>query len=85
LVKQYAPFIKLNRSAELIIAAIAAFKGLYFLIWATITQWKNGSGTPAPNAPTQSLITAGPYKICRNPIQLGATLYYLSFGTFFAK
>jgi protein-S-isoprenylcysteine O-methyltransferase Ste14 len=54
--------------------------GLYFLIWSTITQWKIGNGTPAPNAPTQHLIIIGPYKYCRNPIEFGAILYYLGLG-----
>jgi protein-S-isoprenylcysteine O-methyltransferase Ste14 len=74
--------INLNRIIELIISIIGIIIGLYFLIWATITQWKIGNGTPAPNAPTQHLIIIGPYKYCRNPIELGAILYYLGIGTF---
>jgi protein-S-isoprenylcysteine O-methyltransferase Ste14 len=30
----------------------------------------------------QYLITIGPYKYCRNPIEFGAVLYYLGIGTF---
>jgi protein-S-isoprenylcysteine O-methyltransferase Ste14 len=56
--------------------------GLYYLIWSTVTQWKKGEGTPAPNAPTQHLIITGPYKYSRNPIEFGAIMYYLGFGTF---
>jgi protein-S-isoprenylcysteine O-methyltransferase Ste14 len=32
-------------------------------------------------APTQKLVVTGPYKLCRNPIQFGAILYYLGVGT----
>ncbi|MDR1308103.1 MAG: hypothetical protein LBK74_11085 [Treponema sp.] len=53
--------INLNRIIELIISMIGIISGLYFLIWATITQWKIGDGTPAPNAPTQHLIIIGPF------------------------
>ncbi len=55
--------------------------GLYFLIWATYLQWKVGKGTPAPNASTDKLVVTGPYKLCRNPIELGAIFYYLGVGT----
>ena len=80
-VKNYIP-INFNKIMELIISIIGIIIGLYFLIWATITQWKIGNGTPAPNAPTQHLIIIGPYKYCRNPIEFGAILYYLGIGTF---
>jgi protein-S-isoprenylcysteine O-methyltransferase Ste14 len=81
LLKNYIP-VKLNRVIEMIIACIGIIIGLWFLIWTTITQWKTGKGTPAPNAPTHYLIVTGPYKYCRNPIEFGAILYYLGIGTF---
>jgi len=57
--------------------------GLFFLLWATITQIKIGKGTPAPMAPTQKLVVSGPYQYTRNPIEFGTLFYYLGFGTFF--
>jgi protein-S-isoprenylcysteine O-methyltransferase Ste14 len=74
--------IKSNKIIELIVSIIGIITGLYFLIWSTLTQWKIGNGTPAPNAPTNHLIIIGPYKYCRNPIEFGAILYYLGIGTF---
>ncbi|PIE41445.1 MAG: hypothetical protein CSA49_03395 [Gammaproteobacteria bacterium] len=59
--------------------------GLSLLLWTTICQIKIGQGTPAPNAPTQKLVTTGPYKYTRNPIELGALFYYFSFGCFFGS
>jgi protein-S-isoprenylcysteine O-methyltransferase Ste14 len=73
--------LNVNTTDELIISIIGVAVGLSFLIWATITQWKTGNGTPVPNAPTQHLIITGPYKYCRNPIEFGAVLYYLGIGT----
>jgi protein-S-isoprenylcysteine O-methyltransferase Ste14 len=73
--------INLNKIIELPISIIGIAAGLYFLIWTGVTQWKVGNGTPAPNAPTQRLITCGPYRYCRNPIEFGAIIYYLGIGT----
>jgi len=75
-------YIGLNRTAEFVISIAGLIVGLSLLAWATIFQWKIGDGVPAPNAPTQHLVTTGPYKLCRNPIELGAIFYYLGVGTF---
>ena len=63
------------------VVALGVVPGLFLLGWATLTQWRRGRGTPAPMAPTQRLVVEGPYRLCRNPIELGAILYYLGFGT----
>jgi protein-S-isoprenylcysteine O-methyltransferase Ste14 len=59
--------------------------GSYWLGWAAFSQWRRGHGTPAPTAPTQRLVVEGPYRLCRNPIELGAIFYYLGFGTLFGS
>jgi protein-S-isoprenylcysteine O-methyltransferase Ste14 len=79
--KDYVPIYS-GKIIELIISLSGVIVGLRFLIWATVTQWKTGNGTPAPNAPTQHLIITGPYKYCRNPIEFGAVIYYLGVGTY---
>jgi len=73
--------IQWPRWLEIGLACPTILLGLFFLAWATLTQWRIGQGTPAPNAPTQRLVVAGPYKLCRNPIQLGAVLYYWGIGS----
>jgi len=73
--------IGLDRTVEFVISIVSLIVGLFFLIWTTIFQWKIGKGVPTPNAPTQHLVTTGPYKLCRNPIEFGAIFYYLSIGT----
>ncbi|MDR2495834.1 MAG: isoprenylcysteine carboxylmethyltransferase family protein [Tannerellaceae bacterium] len=72
--------ISLGRMAEIPAGIAFIILGLYILLWATVSQWVAGKGTPAPNAPTQSLVIAGPYRYCRNPIELGAILYYFGLG-----
>jgi protein-S-isoprenylcysteine O-methyltransferase Ste14 len=73
--------ISMNGYVETVVAFAGIVTGLYFLVWATATQWKTGEGTPAPNAPTRHLVIVGPYKLCRNPIELGAITYYFGIGT----
>ncbi len=60
---------------------IALAAGLWLLVASVLTQWRAGGGTPAPSAPPVKLIASGPYALCRNPIQLGAMLYYLGLLT----
>jgi len=73
--------LELDRTLEIVISTVSLTLGIFFLIWTTIFQWKIGEGVPAPNAPTQHLVTTGPYKLCRNPIELGAIFYYFGIGT----
>ncbi len=70
-----------NSILELTVVLISIPLGLFFLFWTTLFQWKIGKGTPAVNAPTEKLVTSGPYKLCRNPIEFGAIFYYLGIGT----
>ncbi|MCU0241517.1 MAG: isoprenylcysteine carboxylmethyltransferase family protein [Vicinamibacteria bacterium] len=69
--------------ATVLAIAVSLPAGLAIIFWVTIVQWRVGLGTPAPIAPTQKLISTGPYALCRNPLQLGAVLYYLGAGSFF--
>ncbi|MBT4594517.1 isoprenylcysteine carboxylmethyltransferase family protein [bacterium] len=59
--------------------------GLFFLIWTITFQWKIGKAGPSHFISAQKLVISGPYKLCRNPMQLGGILYYLGVGTFFAS
>jgi len=74
--------INCPRPVETVIAFASVALGLIFLIWSVTSQWFIGKGTPTPVAPTQKLIIVGPYRLCRNPLQLGVILYYLGLGTF---
>jgi protein-S-isoprenylcysteine O-methyltransferase Ste14 len=75
----------LPRMVEVPLAFIMAAVGLAITGWAAFAQWRIGHGTPAPVAPTQRLVITGPYKYCRNPIELGAILYYFAVGLFFGN
>lgn len=73
--------ISLDKVIEITISIVSLIVGAFFLTWTTIFQWRIGKGVPAPNAPTQHLVTTGPYRLCRNPIEFGAIFYYLGMGT----
>jgi protein-S-isoprenylcysteine O-methyltransferase Ste14 len=47
------------------------------VIWAVSVQYTIGKGTPHPMAATQKLVVSGPYAWSRNPMTLGAVLFYL--------
>jgi len=68
------------RSLRIGLAVLSIAVGLSICAWAAFTQVTIGRGTPVPVAPTQKLIVSGPFKLCRNPIQLGAMTYYFGLG-----
>ena len=68
---------------EISIAVVALSAAVVLMTWGFLTLWFDGKGTPAPITPTKKLVTTGPYKFCRNPIELGTDLYFLFLGTWF--
>lgn len=46
--------------------------GALLALWCIITFALIGKGTPAPFDPPRKLVAAGPYKIVRNPMYVGA-------------
>ncbi len=58
-----------------------ALIGLALAVWTVLVMWFAADGTPAPTAPTQRLITHGPFRYCRNPLQLAVMVYLLGLGT----
>lgn len=73
--------LSLPHRIEIMFGVPLACLGLAILAWAMFSFWRRGEGTPAPMAAPQKLVVAGPYRYCRNPIQLGANLYYLGLGS----
>lgn len=76
-------FIPLHwpRTFELSVAITTIIIAITIMTWGTFSLWIEGKGTPAPIAPTSTLVTTGAYKYCRNPIELGTDLYFLALGT----
>jgi protein-S-isoprenylcysteine O-methyltransferase Ste14 len=78
-------FIPLScpRSVELVIMAGSLLFAMIFMSWALFELWTKGKGTPAPITPTHKLVITGPYRWCRNPIELGTNMYILALGIYF--
>ena len=71
------------RTLEVSIALAALSVSVVLMTWGLAALWFVGGGTPAPITPTKKLVTTGPYKYSRNPIELGTDLYFLFLGTWF--
>ena len=75
--------ITFPRPLELGIMAISLLVAVTLMTWALFELWTKGRGTPAPITPTHRLVTTGPYRWSRNPIELGTNIYFLALGIFF--
>jgi protein-S-isoprenylcysteine O-methyltransferase Ste14 len=53
-----------------------AILGLWLWGWALLAIWREGRGSSLPLVPTRRLVDQGPFRLCRNPINLGAMIYY---------
>ncbi|GAB4343070.1 MAG: isoprenylcysteine carboxylmethyltransferase family protein [Desulfobulbaceae bacterium] len=71
------------RFVELAVSLAALVFAIVLMTWALVELWTKGEGTPAPITPTRKLVTTGPYRWGRNPIELGTNIYFLVVGTFF--
>jgi protein-S-isoprenylcysteine O-methyltransferase Ste14 len=74
-----------DRSPGIIVAGACVLIGCGLSLTAISYLWKDGRGTPSLKAPTVRLVTSGPYRYCRNPIQLGAFFYILGLGSLFSS
>ena len=68
---------------EHVVAAVALFLAIFLMNCSMLILWVDGKGTPAPITPTQKLVKTGPYRYCRNPIELGTGGYFLFIGIWF--
>ena len=62
------------------VGALLSLVGAGLVVWSVYAQYAIGQGTPAPMVATQRLVVEGPYAYSRNPMTLGALLFYLGIG-----
>jgi protein-S-isoprenylcysteine O-methyltransferase Ste14 len=62
------------------LGALLSLIGAGLVGWSVYVQYVIGKGTPAPIVATQRLVVEGPYAYSRNPMTLGALLFYLGIG-----
>jgi len=75
--------LAIPQSPSVLMGAVSVIPGLVFLLWSISTFWSVGKGTPVPFASPTTLVTTGPFRYTRNPIKLGAALFYLGIGSAF--
>lgn len=64
------------------IVGVLGLSGLMLSLWTVFIQVKQGLGTPLPVMPPKKLLINAPYTYCRNPMALGALVYYLGICIF---
>jgi protein-S-isoprenylcysteine O-methyltransferase Ste14 len=72
--------LEVPRGVEVAVGGVAVLGGLALMLWAVVTFWNVGKGTPVPVVAPQRLVVSGPFRYCRNPIKLGACTAYLGLG-----
>jgi protein-S-isoprenylcysteine O-methyltransferase Ste14 len=70
------PALPIGRAGR-VLGGLLAATGFGLGFWSVDAQLSRGRGTPLPVIPTQQLLTDGPFRLCRNPMTLGAILAYL--------
>ena len=73
--------VRASRALEVPLGVSGIALGLLFLLWSVSAFWFVGKGTPVPFASPTRLVTSGPFRYTRNPIKLGAILFYFGIGT----
>ncbi|MDZ4710086.1 MAG: isoprenylcysteine carboxylmethyltransferase family protein [Saprospiraceae bacterium] len=66
-----------------ILSMLLFMSGLSLFSWTVYLFQKIGRGTLAPWSPKSSLITSGPYRVCRNPMICGVLLMLIGEGLWF--
>ncbi len=54
-----------------------ALGGAVLTTWSVVCLVREGEGTPAPYDPPRQFVRSGPYRFCRNPMELGNLLTLL--------
>lgn len=67
-------------SIRILVSLIYLFFGLYFTLYSCSCLHRFGRGTIMPNDPPQILVKEGIYSYCRNPMYLGYSFLFFSFG-----
>src|SRR6476646_2691231 len=67
------------------LAAVAVLSGLVVLVGAFVRFVREGSGTPAPVAPTDRLVVGGTFRFVRNPMYLAVVTILLGQSLLFTS
>lgn len=68
-----------------LLALICAVAGVLLQAWCIVLFHRVGRGTASPVAPTTVLVTAGPYRMIRNPLNVGEVLLFVALAFWFGS
>jgi len=68
-----------------VISLLLGGAGIVIQSWAIDFLERFGKGTPSPAVPTQQLVTVGPYRYVRNPLNTGEVMLLLALAGWFAS
>jgi protein-S-isoprenylcysteine O-methyltransferase Ste14 len=71
--------------AAQIAGVIVGASGASLALWCIVTFVVIGRGTPAPFDPPRRLVVAGPYRLVRNPMYIGAALALAGAALFYVS
>jgi protein-S-isoprenylcysteine O-methyltransferase Ste14 len=78
IVEEHLQFPNFSFPLQKAISLFLATLGLLLSASAGWYQLKKGEGSPLPVVPARKLVAVGPYRFCRNPMALGAIVYYVA-------
>lgn len=68
-----------------IISFLLGIAGALLQLWCIILFQRVGKGTPSPAVPTHKLVTQCPYRLVRNPMNIGEVMVMLALAGWFAS
>jgi protein-S-isoprenylcysteine O-methyltransferase Ste14 len=68
-----------------IMSIFLGIAGSLLQLWCIILFQRVGKGTPSPAVPTNKLVTQGPYRLVRNPMNIGEVMVMLALAGWFAS
>lgn len=67
------------------VAVAFVFTGVVLQLWCIVLFQTKGQGSPSPLLPTQALVVAGPYRLVRNPMNLGEVAVFFGEAFWFGS
>jgi protein-S-isoprenylcysteine O-methyltransferase Ste14 len=68
-----------------LVGGVAVAAGGLLQMWCIAVFQRYGQGTPSPARPTQRLVARGPYRLVRNPMNMGEVLVFLGLACWFGS
>lgn len=67
------------------IALLLGPSSVVLQLWCIVLLQRRGGGTPSPALPTKHLVTTGPYRFVRNPLNIGEVGLFLALAAWFGS